>query len=84
VQIKRIDYIFYIASYHYYLLGNFYLFELNAWEDEWLVAIKTLQEGKRKLKNVREKGKKNDLVCGRSNENKEPPSGGSQGDLELC
>ncbi len=38
------------------------LFELNAWKDEWLVAIKTLQEGKRKRNDVRKK-KKSDLVC---------------------
>jgi hypothetical protein len=28
------------------------LFESNAWEDEWLVAIKDLQEGKRKEKKI--------------------------------
>jgi hypothetical protein len=39
------------------------LFELNAWKDEWLVAIKNLQEGKRKKYDVRTKRKKSDLVC---------------------
>ncbi len=40
------------------------LFELKAWEDEWFVAIKVLQERKRKEKKVQKKGrKKNDLVC---------------------
>jgi hypothetical protein len=34
--------------------------------DEWLVAIKALQEGKRKSKKVEIKGRRkwNDLICG--------------------
>jgi len=40
------------------------LFELKAWEDESFVAIKVLQEKKRKEKKGQKKGrKKNDLVC---------------------
>ncbi len=45
-----------------------YVIELNACIDEWLVAIKGLQEGKFKVKKVTKKEKlkikKNDVVCG--------------------
>ncbi len=41
------EYVVGVATLSSYVL----LFELNAWEDEWLVAIKALQEGKRKEKN---------------------------------
>ncbi len=34
------------------------LFQLNAWESEWLVAIKDLQKRKMIEKKVAEKGKK--------------------------
>ncbi len=42
------------------------LIELNAWEDEWLVGIQALQEGKTKQKQSTKKKKKilkSDLVC---------------------
>jgi len=48
------------------------LIELNAWEDEWLVGISTLQEGKKESQKKKKKKKKktnnnnifkNDLVC---------------------
>ncbi len=32
------------------------LVELNAWEDEWLVGIQVLQEGKKKKINENKKG----------------------------
>jgi hypothetical protein len=42
------------------------LLELNAWEDEWLVAIDVLQKEKRKTKKVTNKGwrKRNDGIRG--------------------
>lgn len=40
------------------------LIKLNTHEDEWLVVIKVLQEGKLRAKKVAKKRKRNDiLVC---------------------
>jgi hypothetical protein len=33
------------------------LFELNVWEDEWLVSVKILEEGKRKEERVKKREK---------------------------
>ncbi len=38
------------------------LFELKAWEDEWFVAIKVLQEKKGKEKKVQKKGKRKNMI----------------------
>jgi hypothetical protein len=52
-------YIPWICCYNF--LQCVFLIEWNVWEDKWAFAIKTLQERKKKAKNVI---KKSDLICG--------------------
>ncbi len=41
------------------------LTKLNAWKDEWFIAIEVLQKGIKKQKKITKKGK-NDIVCGQN------------------
>jgi hypothetical protein len=38
------------------------LIELNGWEDEWLVLIKALEEGKRNTNKVVKKEEEKDMI----------------------
>jgi len=41
------------------------LIDLNAWKDEWLIAIEVLQKGIKNNKDNKKKGK-SDIVCGQN------------------